>query len=153
MEGSDLKSRVAQRRAGGGGPPRQAYYALCGRGARALALLAVLAAALSPLAAVAQPTTPKAPAPADAPPPPPPAPSATPPAVEPETGLEPEVTITTRGEVTYEEYRLHGKLYMVKVTPKRGKPYYLIDHEGGGEFRRSDIEPRISVPNWVIKSW
>jgi hypothetical protein len=70
-----------------------------------------------------------------------------------ETGLEPEVTIVTRGEVTYEEYRIHGRHYMTKVTPKHGKPYYLIDKEGSGQFRRSDIESNISVPNWVIMSW
>ncbi len=75
------------------------------------------------------------------------------PATQPDPNLEPEVTITTRGDVTYQEYRANGKLYMVKVTPKQGKPYYLIDKEGSGQFRRSDIEPTISIPNWVIKSW
>ena len=30
---------------------------------------------------------------------------------------EPEVTIVKRGEDTVTEYRLRGKLYMVKVTP------------------------------------
>ena len=133
-----------------------AYYALCGRLARAAAaaIAVVGLAMLAPLAAAAEPAKPKATPPAaEAPPPPPLSPQASPPAGEPETGFEPEVTITTRGDVTYEEYRAHGKLYMVKVTPKRGKPYYLIDHDGGGQFRRSDIETRISVPNWVIKSW
>lgn len=64
---------------------------------------------------------------------------------------EPEVTITTKGTEIHEEYRLNGRLYMVKVIPKNGKPYYLIDHEGSGQFRRSDFEPRIAVPTWVIK--
>jgi hypothetical protein len=40
---------------------------------------------------------------------------------------------------------------MVKVTPSKGKPYYLFDHEGQGSFRRSDHHPSISVPTWVIK--
>ncbi len=91
-------------------------------------------------------------------PPPPPLPlsetrSTPTPNPEPETGLEPEITITTRGETTYEEYRANGQLYMIKVIPKQGKPYYLIDKEGSGQFRRSDIEPTISVPMWIIKSW
>lgn len=142
-----------------GGPPRRArpaYYALCGALARATATVIVVVglAMLTPLATAAEPAKPKTTPPAaDAPPPPSLPPQAAPPAGEPETGLEPEVTITTRGDVTYEEYRAHGKLYMVKVTPKRGKPYYLIDQDGSGQFRRSDIETRISVPNWVIKSW
>lgn len=92
---------------------------------------------------------------AGAPPPPPPRAAGTrsSSAPEPETGLEPQITITTRGDTTYEEYRMHGKLYMIKVTPKHGKPYYLIDREGSGQFSNSDLEPTISIPNWVIKSW
>lgn len=90
-------------------------------------------------------------------PPPPPIPPANshkakpePPADQP-ADLEPVVTITTRGDDLIEEYRMNGKLYMVKVTPGKGKPYYLIDPEGKGEFRRSDLQPSISVPTWVIK--
>ncbi len=64
---------------------------------------------------------------------------------------EPEVTITTKGTEIHEEYRLNGRLYMIKITPAKGKPYYLIDHEGSGQFRRSDFETRISIPTWVIK--
>jgi hypothetical protein len=70
-----------------------------------------------------------------------------------DTGLEPEVTITTRGADVYEEYRLNGRLYKVKVIPAKGKPYYLFDHEGKGQFRRSDLEPAISIPTWVIKEF
>jgi hypothetical protein len=73
-----------------------------------------------------------------------------PPADQP-ADLEPVVTITTRGDDLVEEYRLNGRLYMVKVTPAKGKPYYLIDPEGKGEFRRSELQPGISVPTWVIK--
>jgi hypothetical protein len=40
---------------------------------------------------------------------------------------------------------------MITVVPKKGKPYYLIDQEGSGQFRRSDFESRISIPTWVIK--
>ncbi len=90
-------------------------------------------------------------------PPPPPIPPAgsykakpEPPADQP-ADLEPVVTITTRGDDLIEEYRMNGRLYMVKVTPGKGKPYYLIDPEGKGEFRRSDLQPSISVPTWVIK--
>jgi len=53
------------------------------------------------------------------------------------------------------EYRLRGKLYMIKVTPKVGKPYYLVDEQGRGAFIRHDevIGPRISVPQWVLFEW
>jgi hypothetical protein len=88
-------------------------------------------------------------------PPPPPLPdkdTALPPPAEPSNAeMEPEVTITTKGTEMHEEYRLHGRLYMIKVTPSKGKPYYLIDQEGSGNFRRSDFDTRISIPMWVIK--
>lgn len=119
------------------------------------AFLLVCLAAAAPLAGLAA-EAPKRGAPepsAAAPPPPVSSETRSSPAPEPETGLEPEITITTRGEVTYEEYRMHGKLYMIKITPKQGKPYYLIDRDGSGQFRRSELEPTISIPNWIIKSW
>lgn len=81
---------------------------------------------------------------------------AQPPAEPPDAGAlpEPEVTITP-GEkpvaITAEEYRIAGRLYMIKVIPKKGKPYYLIDKEGQGEFVRSDFLPGVSPPMWVIK--
>ncbi|CAM5279312.1 DUF2782 domain-containing protein [Thauera mechernichensis] len=66
---------------------------------------------------------------------------------------EPEVTIVQRGEDTVAEYRIRGKLYMVKVTPPHGVPYYLIDKEGNGQMVRDDAAPGLAVPMWVIKSW
>ena len=68
-------------------------------------------------------------------------------------GDEPEVTIVQRGEDTVAEYRIRGKLYMVKVTPPHGTPYYLIDKEGNGKMVREDALPDLAVPMWVIKSW
>lgn len=66
---------------------------------------------------------------------------------------EPEVTIVQRGEDTVTEYRIRGKLYMVKVTPPHGVPYYLIDKEGTGQMVRHDGAADLAVPMWVIKSW
>jgi hypothetical protein len=108
-----------------------------------------------PLAAhAAEPANPPTSKPsADAPPPPPAPKEERRPANQPDTGLEPEVTIVTRGDVKYEEYRVRGRHYMTKVTPKFGKPYYLVDKEGQGQFRRSDIEPSVTPPSWVILSW
>lgn len=67
--------------------------------------------------------------------------------------LEPEVTILKRGEDTVEEFRIRGRLYMIKVTPPHGVPYYLVDYEGDGVMARQDVMPSLSVPMWVIKSW
>jgi hypothetical protein len=82
----------------------------------------------------------------------PPPMSQTPPAAEmPADRAEPEITITTQGTERHEEYRVRGQLYMIKVTPTHGKPYYLIDNEGSGQFSRSDFAPSVKVPMWVIK--
>lgn len=67
--------------------------------------------------------------------------------------LEPEVTILKRGEDTVEEFRIRGRLYMIKVTPPHGVPYYLVDYQGDGVMARQDVMPTLSVPMWVIKSW
>lgn len=65
-----------------------------------------------------------------------------------------EVTITKKQDTTIEEYRVGGRLYMIKVTPKHGKPYYLIDQQGDGRFvRRSPSTFMISPPMWVIKKF
>ncbi|ANQ86762.1 DUF2782 domain-containing protein [Azoarcus olearius] len=66
---------------------------------------------------------------------------------------EPQVTIRKRGEDEVTEYRVRGKLYMVKVTPPHGVPYYLVDKEGNGQMVRDDTAPTLAVPMWVIKSW
>ena len=89
-----------------------------------------------------------------APEPPPPPENYNPPAAPelPDVGQpEPDITITTKGTEIHEEYRLNGRLYMIKIIPAKGKPYYLIDKEGSGQFRRSDFESRIAIPQWVIK--
>jgi hypothetical protein len=66
-------------------------------------------------------------------------------------GMEPQVTITQRGRNRVEEYRIRGQLYMIKVTPRGGKPYYLVDERGDGQMHRyDDLSPNFQVPMWVI---
>lgn len=80
-----------------------------------------------------------------------PEPPPPPPGYEPVPGLEPEVTITTRGEDKAEEFRVGGKLYMIKVTPKYGAPYYLVDDKGSGSFTRMDNpDVGLRVPQWLL---
>ncbi len=75
-----------------------------------------------------------------------------PPALDPgEAPDEPQVTIKKDKEQTVEEFRSHGKLYMIKITPKHGKPYYLIDDRGDGKFARQEsLDSGLRVPVWVI---
>ncbi len=68
--------------------------------------------------------------------------------------LEPQITIIKRGTDTVEEYRVSGKLYMLKVTPANGPSYYLIDEKGDGQMARQDsLDSGIRPPMWVIHSW
>ena len=67
--------------------------------------------------------------------------------------FEPQVTIKQRGQDRVEEHRINGKLYMIKVTPTHGTPYYLVDPKGDGGFVREDSgvgDKPLSVPMWVI---
>ncbi len=67
---------------------------------------------------------------------------------------EPQVTITKQSGQTIEEYRVGGRLYMIKVTPKHGHPYYLIDDRGDGRFARQEgLDSGVRVPQWVIKKF
>ncbi len=67
--------------------------------------------------------------------------------------FKPEVTIIRREHEVVEEYRINGQLYKVKVTPTKGKPYYLLYPHGpqGAPIRR-DIDD-LRTPYWVIFSW
>lgn len=68
--------------------------------------------------------------------------------------LEPQVTIVKRETETREEFRIKGKLYMVKVTPAVGKPYYLVDRQGDGILVDAGLDQHpTKPPMWVIHSW
>jgi hypothetical protein len=68
--------------------------------------------------------------------------------------LEPQISIIQRGGDKVEEFRIGGKLYMVRVTPPGGTPYVLIDQKGDGQFATPSAGPadahNLSVPMWVI---
>jgi hypothetical protein len=82
-------------------------------------------------------------------PPPPPAMEKTEPA------LEPVVTTRQEGDKEVVEYRVKGKLFMQRVTPKGGKPYVLVDNHGDGTFMRQDnpLDSGVRVPQWVLKEF
>lgn len=67
----------------------------------------------------------------------------------------PEVTIIHQKEATIEEYRVNGKLRYVKITPKKGKPYYLVDKDGDGnlETRHSDLDGVPPINEWILLEW
>jgi hypothetical protein len=67
---------------------------------------------------------------------------------------EQPVNISKQTETTIEEYRANGRLYMIKITPKHGAPYYLVDDLGDGRFARHEgLDSGVRVPRWIIKSF
>jgi hypothetical protein len=84
----------------------------------------------------------------------PPAPDPGPPPQTQDDSIEPQVTIIKSATETRQEYRLNGKLYMIKVTPKDGIPYYLVDETGGGTLvPRGNLDDGVRPPMWVLHSW
>jgi len=72
-----------------------------------------------------------------------------------DSDLEPEVTVKNYDNRQVEEYRVNNNLYMVKITPKSGSAYYLVDDDGSGEMEvRSNAAGRdIRVPQWSLSNW
>jgi hypothetical protein len=105
-------------------------------------LLVVLIAFSSSALAQAQKRPPKL-EPLPEPPPPPPM------SVE-----EPTVRIPVQKDDKVEELRQGGRVVMLKVTPPHGKPYYLVDTTGNGNWmRRDSLDDGVRVPQWPIHTW
>jgi hypothetical protein len=93
--------------------------------------------------------------PQKAPPPPKleplPEPPPPPPEIAADPELQPQVTIVYRENETIEEFRVNGRLTMVKVTPHHGRPYYLVaGGPDGGFVRRDSLDSGLKVPLWVL---
>lgn len=69
--------------------------------------------------------------------------------------VEPTVTIRDEEGKRIEEYSRNGQVYMVKVTPENGVPYYYIDSDGDGRLETSPtkgLEP-VRPVYWKVKEW
>lgn len=79
-------------------------------------------------------------------PPPPPA------VIEGSPAPEPQVRVRKDAAGSVHEYRLKGRLYMMRVVPAVGRPYVLVDHRGDGTFSRQEntLDPGLRVPQWVL---
>ncbi|GJL74430.1 MAG: hypothetical protein NMNS02_05360 [Nitrosomonas sp.] len=78
------------------------------------------------------------------------APPPLPPDMEIDPDLEPQITIIKRGEDTIEEHRINGELYMIKVIPRVGFPYYLVKNRGRLNAHPGEPGSNVSVPMWRI---
>ncbi|QTF93211.1 DUF2782 domain-containing protein [Halomonas sp. BM-2019] len=69
-----------------------------------------------------------------------------------EADLEPDITIRQEEDQTIREYRVNGELYAIEIRPSRGPSYYLVDHDGDGNFERQEGD-RIAVPQWILRTF
>lgn len=69
--------------------------------------------------------------------------------------MAPDITIVRKGSDTLHEYRRNGKLYMVKVQPQVGPPYYLLDTNGDGQMdvKKNDLDKGSQVNQWLLFEW
>ena len=78
------------------------------------------------------------------PPPPPPIPGPN----------EPGVRIPVQQGDKVEEVREGGRVVAIKVTPPNGKPYFLIDTAGSGNWlRRESLDDGVRVPMFPIRTF
>ncbi|MBD3671048.1 MAG: DUF2782 domain-containing protein [Gammaproteobacteria bacterium] len=55
-----------------------------------------------------------------------------------------EVLIEGGGSMQLEEVRENGQVTRVKVVPKKGRPYYLVDSDGNGSLDQIQ---------WILVTW
>ena len=67
---------------------------------------------------------------------------------------EPAVRIPVQEADKVEELRQGGRVVMLKVTPPHGKPYYLVDTTGNGNWmRRESLDDGVRVPMWPLNTF
>ena len=68
--------------------------------------------------------------------------------------LDADITArTASGGDVIEEYRVAGQLRVVKITPRRGPTYYLVDSDGDGKLDSSKGEGPISPVQYKLFEW
>ena len=70
--------------------------------------------------------------------------------------IEPSVNIRQEEERLVEEYSINGRIYMVKVTPKNGLPYFYFDEDGDGQLELQAGDEALNPVRpvfWKIKEW
>jgi hypothetical protein len=79
-------------------------------------------------------------------PPPPPA------VVDMDPSITPQVTTRTGddGDVV-QEYRVNGKVFMERITPRVGRPYVVMHDRGDGTMTRQDNTlDTLRGPQWTL---
>lgn len=83
------------------------------------------------------------------------------PAVIEEVASEEELAARGGGHVERRDFDNHvqehfirdGRTHVIKVTPRVGSPYYLVDPDGDGSMGMRRGSGGVNPPRWVLKSW
>ena len=62
----------------------------------------------------------------------------------------PAVVLVESEKKSIHEFRHNGRLVMIKVVPKRGKPYYLVPEDPSKHFGDLERAEKL-VPRWILK--
>ena len=62
----------------------------------------------------------------------------------------PDVVLVESEKKSIHEFRHNGRLVMIKVVPKRGKPYYLVPEDPSKHFGDLERAEKL-VPKWILK--
>jgi hypothetical protein len=73
--------------------------------------------------------------------------------VRPRDEAPPDVTIRQDDNVTIEEYRREGAIYMVRVTPKNGVAYEYLDTDGDGRLEGDPREGPMQPVYYTVYEW
>ena len=67
---------------------------------------------------------------------------------------QPEVRIIKKKDTVIEEYRVNGKIRYIKITPRSGPAYYMVDKDGDGvvETRENDLD-NPPINQWILLEW
>lgn len=63
-----------------------------------------------------------------------------------------DVVIHSSEKKEIQEFWINGFLYTIKVTPKVGKPYFLVAADNRGNFTHAE-QPQMLIPSWRIMEW
>ena len=73
--------------------------------------------------------------------------------VRPPDEAAPDVTIRRDENVTIEEYRREGQVYMVRVTPTNGIAYEYLDTDGDGRLEGDPKEGPMQPVYYTLYEW
>ncbi len=72
-----------------------------------------------------------------------------------EADIAPQVRVRDYENRTVEQFSVNNNVYMVRITPAVGAPYYLVDSDGSGDMEWNRGRPGLDmqVPQWALISW